>query len=188
VSRPRCPERFEPVRGGGRVWRGAFEVEHAGSTWTVDVDFFDWQERVGLYRDGVRVDERRSRARSPLPGGARIEAGLSTFGMRRVHLVVGGHEEQLRPAPGTGEAWRADLGRRRPRVARALGALSWTVLVVALVTQVPGWVDGAAGLLGAEPVVGWELPAPVDVVLSVAGVLAALERALAMRWSRWLHG
>ncbi|WP_299039067.1 hypothetical protein [uncultured Pseudokineococcus sp.] len=188
MSRPRCPERLEPVRGWQALWRGAYEVEHAGSTWTVDVDFFDWQERVGLYRDGVRVDERRSRARFALPGGAHLDARLSTFGMRRAHLVVEGREEQMRPLPGTGEAWRADLGRRRPRLARALAALSWVVLAVALVTQVPGWVDGAAGLLGAEPVVGWELPGPADSVLVVAGVLAALERALAMRWNRWLDG
>lgn len=188
MGRPRCPERFEPVRGWAWLWRGAYETEHAGSTWTVDVDFFDWGERIGLYRDGVRVDERRSTARFSLPDGARVEARLSTFGMRRVHLVDAGHEQQLRPLPGTGEAWRAALARHRPRAARALSVLSWTVLAVALLTQVPGWVDGAAGVLGAEPVVGLELPGWLDVALTVGGVLAGLERALAMRWNRWLDG
>src|SRR5690625_5336986 len=63
---------------------------------------------------------------------------MSTYGLRRAHVVLpDGTERRLDPAPGTAERWRADLERDHPTASRRLAYVSWTVLVVALVLQVP---------------------------------------------------
>lgn len=169
------------------VYRTVHGTQHAGTRWEIDVDFFDIDEKIRLYRDG-RLDRiQRSKARFELDDGARIEAALSTYGLRRGHLVLpDGTERRLTPAPRTAERWRADLERDHPTVSRRLAAVSWTVLALALLLQIPQILE-----MGSE-MTGWyaftspiTLPGPVNATLTVAGVLAGLERALRMRY-HWL--
>lgn len=169
------------------VYRSVMQVDHAGSRWHIDVDFFDWDEKVHLYRDGRLDRVQRGKARFELEDGARIEAAMSTYGLRRAHLVLpDGTERRLDPAPGTAERWRADLERDHPTASRRLAYVSWTVLVVALVLQVPQLLALGSVLTGwyefTSPVT---LPGWLDTVLSVGGTLAGIERALRLRY-HWL--
>jgi hypothetical protein len=61
-----------------------------------------------------------------------------------------------------------------------VGAVSWTVLVVALVCEVPQLI----ALIGGDP--PFMLPASANFVLGLAALAAALERALRFKSSRWL--
>lgn len=179
--------RLPPWRWWHPLHRSVMGVEHGGSRWHIDVDFFDWDEKVHLYRDGRQDRVQRGKARFELPTGARIEAALSTYGLRRAHLVLpDGTERQLEPAPGTAERWRADLEREHPTVSQWLGRISWAVLVVALLLQLPQLVALVSTLTGwfefSSPVT---LPGWLNTPLSVAGVLAGIERALRLRY-HWL--
>ncbi|KLN36306.1 hypothetical protein FB00_00185 [Cellulosimicrobium funkei] len=181
-------EAFRPVRGWGVLWRSAFVLWHGGHEYVVDVDFLDWDERIRLYRDRRLVDEQRSRARFDLPG-VRIEARMSLYGMRYVRVVDAvGDVRDVPPMPGTAEAWRDRMDRERPTASRAVGIAAWVVLVVALVTQVPQLLDLVSGVTGWTPPFVPDLPAPVNTVLSVAGVVAAVDRGLRRRYHPLLDG
>lgn len=184
----RCPDELRPIAGWSALWRSAFDVEHAGSTWTVEVDYLDLGERVGLYRDGRLVEEETSPARFALPGGAHLEAALSLLGMRRVHLITGEGDRLLSPLPGTGEAWRARLAQRHPRAATLVDATSWSVLVLGLLAQLPGLLQRLEATIGVElpHLSALDPPGALGAVLGGAALLAALDRALALRHSRWL--
>jgi hypothetical protein len=174
------PRSLEPLDGWSVFFRGRFETRHGGHTWTVDVDFLDLGQKLSLYRDGARVDVRKSPARFDLGPGSTIEASMGMLGMRRIDLVADGASTTLAPADGTLEAWRLRLERDRPGLSRTIGAVSWTVLVIALVTG----VGELMALAGIEP--PFELPQPIDTILGFAAVLAALERALRFKSNRWL--
>lgn len=87
-------------------------------------------------------------------------------------------------------AGRAGRGPARlnehPAASTAIAAVSWTVLAVALVTQVPNAVNGLANIAaGLGLPLGFALPtfafpAWLDVLLSVLGLAAALDRGLRM--------
>ncbi len=184
-------ERLEPVRGWQGLWRGGFATVHRGHEYVVDVHYFDPDERIRLYEDGRLVDEQRSTARFPLPDARagvpaelqpRIEARMSLLGMRYVRLVDGTEARDLAPVPGTGEAWRERMDARYPTASRVAGVVSWLVLALALVTQVPQLLDLVGGITGWELPFVPDLPAGVNTVLSVAGALAALDRALRRRY------
>jgi hypothetical protein len=117
--------------------------------WTVDLDYFDFGENLHLYRDGVEVEVQKSPATFHLGAGATIEASTSLLGMRRVDLVVEDEATMLTPVEGTAEGWRLQLERVRPRVSRLIGAISRTVLAVALVyevSQLTALIGGAVGV------------------------------------------
>ena len=80
----------------------------------------------------------------------------------------------LTPADGTAEAWRLQLERERPELSRLIGVISWIVLVVALLTDIPQLI----GLIA--------LPTAVNILLGVAALAAAIERALRFKSNRWL--
>ncbi len=175
------------MRGLQWMWRGVFGTEHAGHRWDIEVDYFDWDEKVALYRDGVQERVQRGTSRFDLDDGARIEVAWSTFGLKRAHLVRWeGTEVQLEGAPGTAERWRSDLDRDNPTLSRQLAAASWTVLVLALLLQVPQLLELVANGTGwfsfTSPVT---LPSSLNTPLTIAGALAGLERALRLRY-HWL--
>jgi len=179
---------FRPVRGWSVLWRSAFALRHGGHEYVVDVDFLDWDERIRLYRDARLVDEQRSRARFDL-GGASVEARMSLYGMRYVRVVDAmGAVHDVPPVPGTAEAWRDHLDRAHPTASRAVGVTAWVVLVVALLTQVPQLLELVSGFTGWSPPFVPDLPAPVNTVLSVAGVLAAVDRGLRRRYHPLIDG
>ncbi len=154
--------------------------------WTVDLDYFDFGEKLYLYRDGVEVEVQKSPATFHLGAGATIEASMSILGMRQVDLVVGGETTMLTPVEGTAEGWRLQLARERPGLSRLIGAISWTVLVVALVYEVPQLIALTGGPIGAEFEPPIMLPGVANFTLGIAALAAALERALRLKSNRWL--
>lgn len=172
------------------LWRSALVTEHAGHHWTVDVDHFDWEGRALLHRDGRCAAVSVMPAALPVPG-AHIEVATGTWGLTRAHIVhEDGREEVLDPLPGTSEAWRARMGERFPRTSRAVGVLAVLVLTVNLVLLGLALAEWATHQSWAAPhVAPWSsplrLPDWLPGILVVAGVLAALERALTIR-SHWL--
>lgn len=180
-------KRYRPWQ---QLWRSVFGIEHRGARWDVDVDFFDWDGRVALYRDGRQDRSQKLPAAFELEDGSRIEVAVSSYGMRRAHLVTPeGRETQLAPAPGTLERRRADLHRTRPGLSHAISALSFLVLVAVIVIQLPQgaqWLGETTGWYDfASP---WSLDGTANTVIVVAGFVALIERALRMRYSWWLDG
>ena len=177
---------LSPLGGWDLVARGRFQVRHGGHVWTVDLDYFDVRERLSLYRDGVRVEVQSSPATFRLDDGATILASMSLLGMRQVDLVVEGQTTPLVPVDGTAEAWRFRLERERPGLSRLIGAISWTVLVLALVYEVPQLIALIGGVVGADVDPPLTLPGAVNTAVGLLALAAALERALRFKSSRWL--
>jgi hypothetical protein len=177
---------LRPLGGWDLVARGRFEAHHDGHVWTPDLDYFDFGEKLHLYRDGVEVEVQKSPARFELGESATIEASMSLLGMRRVDLVVDGRTTTLTPVDGTAEAWRLRLARERPEASRLIGAVSWVVLVVALIYEVPQLVELVSGALGADFESPFTLPGPANFALGIAALAAAVERALRFKSNRWL--
>jgi hypothetical protein len=177
---------LRPLGGWDFVSRGRFETHHDGHVWTVDLDYFDFGENLHLYRDGVEVEVQKSPATFRLGARATIEASTSLLGMRRVDLVVEDEATMLTPVEGTAEGWRLQLQRERPRVSRLIGAISWIVLAVALVYEVPQLIALIGRVTGAEFEPPIRLPGAANFALGIAAIAAALERALRFKSSRWL--
>lgn len=178
---------LEPVTGWQILWRTVMGTEHAGSQWDIDVDLLDWSENVRLYRDGRQERVQRGTSTFDLEGGARIDVAWSALGLRRARLVLpDGTPRSLTPAAGTAERWRADLDRERPALSRTIGIVSWTILAIALLIQVPQLLATVSNLTGwyefASPVT---VPGWLGAAFGIAGLLAALERALRLR-HHWL--
>ena len=70
--------------------------------------------------------------------------------MRQADLVVESETTMLMPVAGTAEAWRCQLERERPEVSRLIGAISWTVLAVALVYEVSQLIALIGRVTGAD--------------------------------------
>ncbi len=148
---PSTTSRLRPLGGWDLVSRGRFEARHNGHVWTVDLDYFDFGEKLHLYRDGLEVET-----------------------------------TVLTPVDGTAEAWRLQLERERPQASRLIGVVSWIVLVFALVYEVPQLIALIAKAIGADfesPIV---LPGAANLLLGLAALAAAIERALRFKSNRWL--
>jgi hypothetical protein len=98
-------ESLKPLDAWTAFFIGRFEAQHDGHAWVVDVDFLDFGQRLRLYRDGIQAEVRKSPATFELGEGARIEAVMGLFGMRRIDLVAGG---QARRATAPGSARRSE--------------------------------------------------------------------------------
>lgn len=182
---------LEPYSRRQVVNRSVLGVTHAGHAWAVDHDFFDWDERVSLYRDGARAASAKQPARFPVPGG-RIEFATTFYGVKRAHLVLAtGRELPLSPHPKSLEAWRQRLAERRPRLSALLAVAAVLVLVVGLVVAVSALADTLTHTEIARDRLGWSFDSPFQLsgtaasLLTAAGVLAIVERALSMR-HHWL--
>ena len=199
----RAERRIKPGDGSPlkrfRWWEGLFasryetdHVDESGSfrTWTVDAEFLV-DNKARLYRDGVQHAVSTMPAAFPVPGGT-IEVEATVSGMKRVHLVTdAGEEKRLNPVPGTAEHWRATLDQRHPTLSRWMGRLAVVVLLAGLVVvlpqaleQITHW-DLIAERLESTFTSPISLPAWANTALTVAGALAAIERALTVR-NHWL--
>ena len=150
------------------------------------MDYFDFREKLHLYRDGVEVDVQRSPAKFALDQTATIRAAMGLLGMRQVELVVEGETTTLAPVDGTAEAWRLRLARERPEASRLIGAISWVVLVTALIYEVPQLIALIGDVVGADFEPPFTLPGPATFLLGLAALAAAVERALRFKSDRWL--
>jgi hypothetical protein len=144
-----------------------------------------------LYRDGARQARVRLPAVFPVEGGT-IEVETSAFGLRRCHFVSdAGGEQQLVPDPRSAEGRRARLDRERPTLSRWIGVVSIILVVVPLILGLPQTVEVISRTPALAEHVGVfdspiDLPAWLNIVLSVSAAVGSSERALRLRYSRWL--
>lgn len=145
---------------------------------------------AALYVDGLQVQRSDLPAAFPVPGGVlEVDAGL--YGLTRMHLVTEeGDERVLQPHPRSLEGLRARLARRFPGPSRAIGAAAIAILLLALALLVPQLLELVTGIGVVAEQVGTfaspiRLPGWASTALLVAGIAAALERALTLR-SHWL--
>lgn len=181
--------------------RSLFHLHLAGEgsapqTWSIDVRHggdADGEVRARLYLDGVNQARSKLPAAFAVPGGT-IEVVGSAFGLRRCHYVTyDGTERQLMPDPASAEGRRARLERTNPRLSRAIGTASVTVLAVALVLAVPQGIEQLTQLPPIAERMGTfpspvHLPAWANTALLLATLVASTERALRLRYNRILDG
>lgn len=181
--------------------RSLFHLHLAGEgsapqTWSIDVRHggdADGEVRARLYLDGVNQARSKLPAAFAVPGGT-IEVVGSAFGLKRCHYVTyDGTERQLMPDPASAEGRRARLERTYPRLSRAIGIASVTVLAVALVLAVPQGIEQLTQLPPIAERIGTfpspvHLPAWANTALLLATLVASTERALRLRYNRILDG
>lgn len=181
--------------------RSLFHLQLAGpdgqpETWSVDVRLWgdsDGNVLAQLYRNGVHHARSKLPAEFPVTGGT-VQVATSTFGLKRCHYVTtAGAERQLLPDPVSAEGRRARLVRDHPFLSRVIGAVSWTVLAVALVLGVPQIVQQLSEIPPVAEHLGtftspFQLPGWFNIGLAVATVLASTERALRLRYHWLLDG
>lgn len=183
--------RLRPLRRWEVLHRALYTVELGQVAYTAEVDLGRDDGKAVLYADGVEQAAADMPAAFPVPGGT-IEVDTGLYGVRRVHLVLGGgREERLRPVAGTLEDRRARLDRRRPGVSRAIAWTAAGVLAANLVLALPQAVELVTALPKVAAAVGTftspvNLPAWLNFTLVLAGALAAAERLLTLRQHRVL--
>jgi len=184
---------LKPYRWWQTIWRTIFTIElpepdGTQHEYAVDVDYFDWTIR--LYRDGVNTATASYPVKFEVPGGI-IDVNLSLYGTSRMHFVSDdGDHTQLRPNPTSGEGWRARFAHRHPWPSRIIGWLAIAILLTSLVLLVPQVIERISQIEWVAENIGTftspiDLPAEVNTALTVAGVIASIERALSMR-NHWL--
>lgn len=161
------------------------------------VDVRHWQNQSSggvtaqLYRNGHQL------AVSKMPAAFRVEDGvievaMSTFGIKRCHLVGhDGTERQLVPDARSPEGRRARFERNHALASRMIGRVSVVVLLVGValliqqiadpISQIPPIVERFGHL---EPLI--RLPLWLNISLGLAAALASTERALRLRYHWFL--
>lgn len=181
--------------------RSLFHLRLAGEggtpqTWSVDIRHGGDSEGevwAQLYRDGVHHASSKLPAAFAVPGGT-IEVEVSGFGLRRCHYVThDGSERQLEPEPASAEGRRALLARTNPVLSRAVGVASASVLAAALVIGLPQIIEQITQFPPIAESVGTfasplRFPAWANIALLLATVVASTERALRLRYNRFLDG
>lgn len=158
--------------------------------YSVNVPFLDYEDKISLYLDERRIATATSPAVFAVPGGV-IEVKTTTWGLSRMHYVPDdGEERQLRPDRASAEGMRARFTRRHPVASRVVGVTAVVVLLVGLVFALPQAVEWITHQEWLAPYVDpftspLTLPAWASTTLFVAGIVAALERALTLR-NHWL--
>ncbi|MBO3102203.1 hypothetical protein [Cellulomonas fengjieae] len=199
--RPGDGHALPPYRWWQMLLRSLFHLHVTGEdgapqTWSVDVRLGgdeDGEVRAQLYRDGLHHSGSTLPAVFAVPGGT-IQVAATGFGLRRAHYVTpDGSERQLVPDPASAEGRRAHLDRTDPALSRAVGTASATVLVVALVLGVPQLVEQITQIPPVADSIGtyscpFRLPAWANTALVLATLAASTERALRLRYNRFLDG
>jgi hypothetical protein len=162
----------------------AVDVNHLKSNENGDTE-------AHLYRDGRHYARVRPPAVFPIEGGE-IDVEVSAFGIRRCHFVTADRsEQQLVPDPRSAEGRRARLDRERPVLSRWIGVVSIILVVVPLFFALPQTLEAISRfppLADRFGVFESPLAAPgwLTVALTISAVVGSSERALRLRYNRWL--
>lgn len=179
-------ETFEPIKSWEIFWRSGFFIEHAGHKWTVAVMYFETEGAISLYKDGLLLEKQAVPAKFELPLNATIEVDTSWFALKHVRLIDGNDVVQLEPTAGSGEKWRADMARKHPTASRIVSTASWVILILGAVTQLPELLALIGRGVGFTVPFSFNLPTPVNTLLSWLGIAAAVDRALSMKYNPWI--
>jgi hypothetical protein len=146
---------------------------------------------ISFYREGRQLHIANSPVAFEVPGGT-VEVATGSYGLTRMHLVPddGAPARTLRPHPRSLEGLRARFGRRFPGASRLIGVLAIIMLLIGLVLMVPQAAELITSLDPVAERIGTftspiQLPAWLNITVTVAGALAATERALTLR-NHWL--
>ncbi len=162
-------------------------------TWSVDVRLWgddDGVVQADLFLDGAHHARSTVPASFPVPGGT-IEVATSNYGLKRCHYVrEDGVTRQLSPEPASAEGRRARMEQNHSGLSKAIGALSILILLAALLLGLPQLVEQITHIPPIAERVGTftspiRLPGWVNITLTVAALLASIERALRLR-NHWL--
>lgn len=173
-----------PFRPRHQWRRSAYELEHGGHEYLVDVHYYSWRESVRLYRDGELTATGRESMAHRLPDGAVIEVALSGHGTRFARLDDGGKRRDLTPVAGTAEARIARLASEDPLASRVVAVLSWTTLVAATLLLVPQIINVGHVLVFSWPPLlpSVDLPVEANLAVTIAAVAAGIERGWRPRY------
>lgn len=174
------------------MWRSTFSIalkdgDHEDDLlreYTVDVDYFDWDIR--LYTDGVQTAVGSYPVRFPVPDGL-IHADLSLYGAQRMHYEPDvGEPVLLKPHRHSLEGLRAAVDRRHPLASRIISWTAIATLLIGLAVFIPLLVQRISEIEWVAENIGTfvspiNLPGWLNGTLLVAGIFAALERALTIR-------
>ena len=181
---------LKPLEG---LIRGRYGTSFGDDRFVIDTDFFDWNEKIHLYRNGIAIETQKSPASFDLGNGARIEAEMSLYGMKRVHLIGANGESpvMLDPVEGTAEHWRFQLDQRFPLLSRVIGVGSIIVLILAIAIDLPPFINMILHHLERIGFPHWQIPTlpisgPWLGFWAIFGVIAAIERGLSMKYNPWL--
>ncbi|MCO8273873.1 hypothetical protein M1L60_25065 [Actinoplanes sp. TRM 88003] len=168
----------------GRPAVYAVDVSHVKSDDNGDTE-------AHLYRDGLRYARVRLPAFFPIEGGT-IEVAASAFGIKRCHFVADdGTEQQLVPDPRSAEGRRARLERERPALSRWIGVVALVLIVVPLLLGLPQTIESISRIPPLAERFG-VFDSPFDasvwfnIALGVSATIGSTERALRLRYNRWL--
>ena len=168
-------------------------ADGAEHTWSVDVRLWgddDGAVQADLFLDGAHHARSTVPATFAVPGGV-IEVATSNFGLKRCHYVSEtGVTRQLSPEPSSAEGRRARMEQNHPGLSKAIGALSIVILLAALVLGLPQLVEQITHFPPIAERIGTftspiSLPSWLNISLTIATVLASVERALRLR-NHWL--
>ncbi|OZF53621.1 hypothetical protein CH293_10140 [Rhodococcus sp. 14-2470-1b] len=182
--------KLTPLRPWQVLNRYLYELDLAGTRYTVEVDIAD-DDVAKLYADGRLVSTLDLPA-SFAVGDGRIDVAASLYGVTRVHFSRrDGVGRRLTPVRGTLEDRRRRLGERHPVLSRVIGWVAIVLLIVNLILAVPFALE----IVTEIPVVAErfgtfvspiQLPVWANTPLLLAGIVAAMERALTLRHNKIL--
>lgn len=165
------------------------EEDGTSSVYAVNVHYFDEDEIADMYRNGKHVAKTKLPGVFPVPGGV-IEVETTTYGLKRMHYVTDDGEEMLSPHPNSLEGLRLRFDARFPRASNMIKNTAIIVLLISLILGLPQLVALVSQIpFIAEKFGTFEspiiLPNWLNITLTVAAGLAALERAITLRY-HWL--
>jgi len=170
--------------GAGRTAVYAVDVNHLKSDDNGDTE-------AHLYRDGLRYARVRLPAFFPIEGGT-IEVAASAFGIKRCHFVADdGTEQQLVPDPRSAEGRRARLDREHPLLSHWIGGLAIVLILVPVLLGLPQTVESISRFPPLAERFGvfdspFDASAWFNVALGISATVGGTERALRLRYNRWL--
>jgi len=170
--------------GSGVVY--AIDVRHGGDSTTGEV-------KAQLYLDGRQHAESKVPAFFPVPGGT-IQVAASVFGLKRCHYVTAdGREVLLTPDSRSAEGRRAQFDLAHPSASRSVGVVSFAVLIVGLVVLILQLVESLSQVPPIAENFGvfsspLTLPVWANIGVGLITGAASTERALRLRYNRWLDG
>lgn len=159
-------------------------------SYAVSVPYVEWEDRADLYLDGQHQASSQLPAVFPVPRGV-IEVQTSMFGLKRMHFVPdSGPHRQLEPHPRSAEGLRARLDSRHPTLSRWIGALSFLIMITALLLGMPQLAELVTSFDVVTAHTGTftspvALSPEANTALGIAAVAASTERALRLR-HHWL--